>query len=64
MQAINKAWDILSDLSTRQKYDDAIRDKQPESDAFDEKNIAKMKTMAAMITLSGIGTSLFRTTLI
>ena len=36
MQAINEAWDILSDPSTRKRYDEAIGDKKPESDAFDE----------------------------
>ena len=36
MQAINEAWEILSDPSTRKKYDEAIGDKKPESDAFDE----------------------------
>ena len=36
MQAINEAWEILSDPSTRKKYNEAIGDKKPESDAFDE----------------------------
>lgn len=36
MWAINEAWDILSNPSTRKKYDEAIGDKKPESDAFDE----------------------------
>ena len=36
MQAINEAWDILSDPSTRKKYDEAIGDKKPESESFDE----------------------------
>ena len=36
MQAINEAWEILSDPSTREKYDEAIGNKKPESDAFDE----------------------------
>lgn len=36
MQAINEAWQILSDPSTRAKYNEAISDKKPERDAFDE----------------------------
>ena len=36
MQVINEAWEILSDPSSREKYDEAIGSKKPESDAFDE----------------------------
>jgi curved DNA-binding protein CbpA len=36
MQAINEAWDILSNKETKKQYDSVISNRKPENDAFED----------------------------